>query len=136
MRDRVFALLVHESAEPFATLKRTLADLGVHTFSVTTCQEAKHLIAQCQPHLVFTETALADGSWMRLSRMADDSDVPLSVIVVGSQPDPRQDVVVMERGAFDFIAPPFAPEALEGVVRSATLDVHRRREASVRAVLV
>jgi FixJ family two-component response regulator len=68
--------------------------------------------------------------------MADEADVPVNVIVVGNQPDTRHYLSVMERGAFDFVAPPFEHEPLSCVVRSAAQDVHRRREASAQRVFV
>ena len=135
MNDRLFVLLVHDDPEPFATLRQALRQMGIETFSVATCQDAKQLISQCKPHIVFTGDAVADGSWLRVLRMAEDSEVPLNVIVVGALPDMKKYISVMEGGAFDFVAPPFEHEPLEFVVRSAALDAHHRREASVRAFL-
>jgi FixJ family two-component response regulator len=66
---------------------------------------------------------------MTILNIAESAEVPLNVIVVASQPDTRFYVSVMERGAFDFVAPPFEHESLNFVVRSAELDVRRRREA-------
>jgi len=135
MNDHLFALLIHDRPEPFAALTRTLKDLRIETYSVATCQEAKHLISQCKPHLIFTEDALVDGSWTRVLRMAEDADVPLNVIVVGTLPDTRQYLSAMERGAFDFLAPPFEHQPLKFVVRSAALDVQRRREALLQRAI-
>ncbi len=135
MTDRVFALLVHDRPETFSALKRVLGDLGVETSSVTSCQEAKHLISECKPHVVLTEDALADGSWMRIQRMAEDSNVPLNVIVVSPLADTKQYISAMERGAFDFVAPPFEHEPLKFVVRSAALDADRRRQGSLQSLM-
>ena len=134
MREHLFALLIHDRSEPFEALRGTLRELSVETYSVETCKEAKELIAQCEPHIVFTESSLADGSWVSVLRMAENAGVPLSVIVVGTLPDDRLNLSVVERGAFDFVAPPFEREPLDSVIRSAALDVHRRREASAQAV--
>jgi len=130
MSERLFALLIHDGREPFEDLRRTLKDLSVETFSVETCQEARELIAQCKPQLVFTENSLADGSWVSIQQMAEDADVPLSVIVVGS--DSRNYLSVMERGAFDFVAPPFEHEPLNCVVRCAAAEALRKREVSAQ----
>lgn len=133
MRNHLFALLVHDHAEPFESLRRALRDLSVETYSITTCKEARDLISQCQPHIIFTESAVADGPWTRILKMAEAADVPVSVIVVGTVPDTRFYLSAMERGAFDFVAPPFEHEALNFVVRSAALNAHRRREALAHA---
>ncbi|MGA2986187.1 MAG: response regulator [Terriglobia bacterium] len=136
MRERLFAVLIHDHREPFESLRRILRDLSIETYSVSTCKEAVDLISQCKPHVVFTESSMVDGSWLSILNMAEEANVPLSVIVVGALPVTRHYVSVMERGAFDFVAPPFEQEPLNLVVRSAALDAHRRREASGRTVVV
>jgi len=130
MSERLFALLVHDHPGPFESLKRALRDLAVETYSVETCKEAEDLISQCRPHLVFTENALPDGSWVNILNVAEASNVPLNVIVVGAFPDTHSYLSAMERGAFDFVAPPFEREPLSFIVRSAELDARHRREAT------
>jgi DNA-binding NtrC family response regulator len=134
MRERIFALLIHDRSEPFDSLRRVLRDLSIETYSVETCKQAKELITQCEPQIVFTASSLADGSWATILRMAEDAGVPLSVVVVGAQPDSRLNLSVIQRGAFDFVAPPFNREPLDFMIRSAAEGVHRRREASAQAV--
>jgi FixJ family two-component response regulator len=73
---------------------------------------------------------------MTILNIADSAAVPLSVIVVAAVPDMHLYMSVMERGAFDFIAPPFEHEALNFVVRSAALNTHRRREVLAHAVIL
>ncbi len=133
MAEHLFALLVHNRSESFESLKRTLKDLSVETYSVATCKEAAALIAQCRPHVIFTDKSLADGSWASILNIAESADVPLSVIVVAAHPDTRLYVSVMERGAFDFVVPPFEHEALSFVTRSAALHAHRCRNALAHA---
>ena len=133
MAEHLFALLVHDQSESFESLKRTLRDLSVETYSVATCKEAAALITQCRPHLIFTGKSLADGSWVSILNIADSADVPPSVIVAAAYPDTRFYVSVMERGAFDCVAPPFEHEALSYVTRSAALHTHRRRNELANA---
>ncbi len=130
MSEHLFALLVHDHPEPFESLRRTLRDLSIETYSVATCKEAEDLITQCKPHIIFAESALGDGTWASVLNMAESADVPLSVIVVGALPNTRHYLSVMERGAFDYVTPPFEHEPLNYVVRSAALNTHRRRQAS------
>jgi DNA-binding NtrC family response regulator len=132
MAERLFALLVHDQSESFESLKRTLRDLSVETYSVTTCKEAAALISQCRPHMIFTAKSLEDGSWASVLNIADSADVPLSVIVVAAHPDTRLYVSVMEHGAFDFVVPPFEHEPLSFVTRSAALYTHRLRDGLAR----
>lgn len=129
MSDHLFVLLIHDPPRRFESLRQVLGDLSIETYSVRTCKEAADLIAQCRPHIVFTQSSLPDGSWLTVQRLAEDSKVPLSVVVVAEFADTHDYVSVMERGAFDFIAPPFEHEPLRFVVRSAALDAQRRRDA-------
>jgi FixJ family two-component response regulator len=71
--------------------------------------------------------------WVSILNIADSADVPLSVIVVAGHPDTRLYVSVMERGAFDFVVPPFEHEPLSFVTRSAALYTQRRRIALAHA---
>jgi DNA-binding NtrC family response regulator len=135
MSEHLFAVLVHSHPEPFESLRRVLKDLSVETYSVATCKEAQELIHDCKPHLIFAESCVADGSWVSILNMAEAEDVPLNVIVVGAIPDTHLYLSVMERGAFDFIAPPFEHEPLEFLVRSAARECHRRRETSARMAM-
>ena len=134
MKEHLFALVVHDCPEPFESLKRTLRELSVEAFSIETCREAENLIGQCRPHLIFTQGGLQDGSWLRVLNLAEASDPSPKVIVVGAFPDTRLYLSVMEKGAFDFVAPPFEPLPLGFVVRTAELDV-RRRDALARAAV-
>lgn len=77
MSEHLFALLVHDQAEPFESLKRTLMDLSVETYSVATCKEALDLISHCKPHIIFTERSLADGTWASVINMAEERTCPL-----------------------------------------------------------
>jgi DNA-binding NtrC family response regulator len=135
MRDHLFALLVHGHLKPFESLKKTLWELSIETYSVATCREARDLITQCKPHVIFAEDVLPDGSWQSVLNIAEAADVPLSLIVVGSVPNTHSYLSVMDRGAFDYVAPPFEHEPLYHVVRSAGLAACRRREAAARVAV-
>lgn len=129
MSENLFALLVHDHLGPFESLTRTLRDLSVETYSVESCKEAEDFVSHCRPPIIFTGKSLVDGSWVSILNIADSADVPISVIVVGAVPDMDLYLSAMERGAFDFVAPPFEHEPLNFVIRSAALDTHRRKEA-------
>ncbi len=135
MAEHVFALLIHDQPELFQPLRRALRELAVDTYSVSTCQEAGELISQCRPHIIFTEVRLQDGSWVSVLNRAEAAEVPPSVIVVAPLPEIRLYLSIMDRGAFDFVAPPFDPESLKFIVDSAAQHVHRHREALAMAAM-
>ncbi len=131
---RTFALLVFNQPEHLESLKRTLKELSVETCCVPTCQKAAALLTQTQPHLVFTAPFVSDGSWVDIINLAERVDTPPNVIVVGIATDVKDHSSVVERGAFGFVIPPFEPAGLAEVVRSAQLDLSRRRLAMAEAL--
>jgi DNA-binding NtrC family response regulator len=135
MNKQPFALLIHEPAEHFECLRESLKQLSVHTYSISTCRQAENLLSQCKPDLIFTESCVEDGSWLTILNLAEATRVPLSVVVVGSQPDTQLYTSVMELGAFDFVVPPFERESLDFVVKSAALNTHRLRGVMVHAAV-
>jgi DNA-binding NtrC family response regulator len=136
MNDRCFAILVHDRPAPLDSLKSALKDLSIDTFSVRSCEEAKRLIAETQPQVVFTDTSLPDGSWMDMVNAAEVAPSPVNVIVVGANKDVKFYLNALERGAFDFVLPPFEKQALDFVVQSAAQDSRHRRFARARAAVV
>lgn len=135
MNDNFFALLVYDQKGPVESLKTALKDLPVETCSVRTLDEVRRLIPQTHPHVVFTDTALPDGSWKDVINVVEKSETPVNVIVVGKNQDIEFYVTALERGAFDFVLPPFEHDALGFVVKTAGEDArHRRTDMARRAV--
>ncbi|TAM80920.1 MAG: response regulator [Acidobacteria bacterium] len=133
MKDKGFALMVHDRADPFQALKPVLRCLGVDTFSVSNCVDAVHLLEQTHPHLLFTDTQLPDGTWIDLVNLADGTAVPACVILVGQSKDPELFQSALNNGAFDFISPPFDPDTISQILSRAMALVRNRREQLSRA---
>ena len=135
MSDQFYALLVHDRPAPLESLKSALKQLSIQTYSVQSCEEAKRLLPQTQPHVVFTDTALPDGSWTDVVDMAENANSPVNVIVVGANKDIKLYISALERGAFDFVLPPFELQALDFVVQSAGDNAKQRRHAQARSAV-
>lgn len=134
MAERLFALLIHNGAKPFEALRRMLSDLSVETCTVATCQEAADLISRRRPDVIFTERAMTQGSWKSILNLAPQAEFPLSVIVVAAHVDMPFYLSVMERGAFDFVVPPFERAPLDFVVKTAARNTcSLRRPTSLGA---
>ena len=136
MEQRVFAILVHDKPFPIESLRQALRDLHVDTYSVHSCKEARDLISQTHPQLVFTDVSVSDGSWADVVSLAEHAEAPLDVIVVGSTVNTKFYVSAIERGAFDFVLPPFELGGLRHVVRTAELNVRDRRMAQTQPAKV
>lgn len=129
MEDPITALLAFTRPEPLHELKVALGHLRVESSTVRTCGEAAlYLWSQDPPHLVFTETQLADGTWTDILHLAARALAPLSVIVVSPVVDVELYIRTIELGAFDFLVPPFRPEEVGHVVRTTAAYVLRRRK--------
>jgi DNA-binding NtrC family response regulator len=128
MVEMVSALLVNDREETFGTLKPILESQCIVTREAKTCGEALLLLWGKQPpHLVFSDVQLADGNWRDVISLADKCPLPINIIVVSRQLDVNLYIGAMERGAFDFITPPFEAPDVAHVVRCAAQNVLRRR---------
>ena len=130
MKEQVTAMLVHSANEPLATLNGVLERQSVKTTWAQTCAQVLQILEfGPAPHLVFTDTVLPDGTWERVLTLAGNAAQYANVIVVSASADMRLYIETVERGAWDFMAPPFADIEVAHVVRCAVENVHKRRAA-------
>jgi DNA-binding NtrC family response regulator len=133
MSEKISVLLVSGEPESFAPLKSLLQSQSLETREVPSCGEALLVLWGKQPpHLVFTDTQLPDGTWAEVISLAGKAQAPSNVIVVSRLVDVKLYVEAIERGAFDFITPPFEARELRHIVRRATEDVLERRAIARR----
>lgn len=135
MKRKVFALVVHERPDPCQLLKQVLRRLGVDAFSVSSCEEATHLLEQTHPHLIFTDTKLPDGTWVDVMNLVENAPFPVCAILVGSRKDAQAFEAALNYGAFDFIFPPFDAEVVSQLLTQAMALVRARREMQARAAV-
>ena len=129
MAEEIRALLVHDNPETFRALRPALESQAVRTVRARNCREIARLLKSPNPpQLIFTEAQLPDGTWQDIVRLVEGSGSPINVIVVSRLVDVGLYIEVIERGAFDFIAPPFEPAALHHIVRCAASDALSRRQ--------
>ncbi len=130
MKKHTRALLVYGQAEHLEVLKRELEAQSIRTSRARTSRQALRIFERLNPPpLVFTDVALPDGTWADVLAHAAKATTPVNVIVVSRLVDPKTYVEVIERGAFDFVAPPFGSSELAHVVRCAMGNVTSRGEA-------
>jgi DNA-binding NtrC family response regulator len=129
---KVWALVVCGRGDHLISLRQILDPL-VKVSDVRTCEEAaRYLEKPDPPHLVFTDTAMSDGSWLDVLKLAAKAPKPVNVIVASRAPDVRLYMEAMDEGAFDYVtASSLVPEVAH-VLRSAAENVLSRREAQER----
>lgn len=122
MRTKANALLVHDEEGLVAELKPLLQLQGFTVLKVRTCAEAEAALGGVKPALIFTSTQLTDGTWADVTALAERQHPSVPVIVVSRFVDLPLYTEVLERGATDFIVPPFNKADLAWVVGSALLN--------------
>ena len=134
MPDRITALLVSDGREPFEKLELALDYQGVRTFRAESSAEVLPLLEQPDsPQMIFTDITLSDGTWADVLGPAARHCVP--VIVVSRLVDFDLYVQSLERGAFDFVVPPFLSADLAHIVRCAAWDRNNRRALHATAAV-
>lgn len=124
-----FALLASDGSPCFDELRAHLKSQGMEVWMARSCKSALRLLEQTHPEVVFTAASLTDGTWVRIVGRVQEMTVPINVIVVGKHTDTRSHRSAIERGAFDFILPPFEMDPISQVGRTAAENARRRRKA-------
>lgn len=134
MVDEVSALLVYKQEEPLGALAPELKQQFIKTCRAETCQEAARLLDRVDPpRLIFTDTTLPDGNWRDMLGIAERAREAVNVVVVARFLDVELYLETMERGACDFIVPPFLAPDLAHVVVCAMEGAASRRGGRVHA---
>src|SRR5438876_12380076 len=119
MPQPISALLVHQAEDPMSELKSVLEGQQIVMIRAHSCREATDLLSSHSLNLVFTDAEMPDGAWCDVVEAAAAARTPVRVIVVARVSDVRFYLEVMQRGAFDFLTPPFAPADVGHVIRCA-----------------
>jgi DNA-binding NtrC family response regulator len=132
-REAMSALLVYNRPDPLEELKQVLESQGVRASVARSCGEAAlRLWSERPPDVVFTDTQLGDGTWADVLKVAASAQAPTNAIVVSRCADVRFYLETIERGAFDYLTPPFDPTGVACVVRHAEADIVQRRRTQAR----
>ncbi|HLW79025.1 MAG TPA: response regulator [Terriglobia bacterium] len=129
MRQKIRAVLVRNSPSDLAALRSILQQL-IKVTDARSCEEAgRHLRVPDPPHLVFTSTALSDGTWLEVLALAREAPKPVNVVVMARDAEVGLYVTAMEAGAFDFVTASATVPELAHVLRNAAENVLHRRGA-------
>lgn len=136
MGEKVKAVMIYDRQEPSEALTEVLRRLGMEVRHVRTCQEASLLFRKPETtEVVFTDTALPDGTWKDVLRLAQQHHEFLPVIVVSHVVDMDLYLQALESGAFDFVTPPFLTHELASVTGSAVCKRLVRRDIHLSRVV-
>jgi FixJ family two-component response regulator len=101
---------------------------------VKSCQDLRRTLNEIRhPCVIFTDVVLPDGTWMDVLAISPNTRIPVNVVVVARLADTRLYVETIEKGAFDFVVPPFSDHDLNHVLRCAVDGVVRRARTGLQA---
>src|SRR5579862_5989952 len=121
MNNPILAVRIHDKSEAGRALGTALANLPMESHGVESFVEAKELIAQLQPLMVFVDSAIWRAARADILEAQLAAAQFFNVIVVGSTSDIEIYVATLEQGAFEYTAPPFFQETLNRLVQSAAM---------------
>jgi len=124
-------LLVCDEGSCLSSVGAVLRDhVLVEVTRARSCQEAFHTLLTCGriPHLILTDTKLADGSWEDILNLATAVVQPVNVFIVSRIGNIGLYREAMSQGAFDFITPNIPPAAFAQALNDATEDICLRRK--------
>ncbi|MGH9453514.1 MAG: response regulator [Terriglobia bacterium] len=138
MNTSYSALIVSAQDGVYLPLAECLQGDLVHTLRARTCREARSLLQQCTPRVLFTDTSLPDGSWTDVLNLATGQSGNIPVILVSRFDDMELYLQAIERGAFDFMSLPLSPSDVAFIFQHASManlqsPANARRAAAASA---
>jgi DNA-binding NtrC family response regulator len=102
-------------------LRKVLHEAGVRVHEVRSCAGARlALRALKAPAVLFSDTSLPDGTWADVLALATEGERQVPVIVVSRVVDINLYINALEKGASDFVVPPFYSKDISHVLSCAT----------------
>ena len=131
---RTGVLFVSPHHEDATVLSRMLGSLPVPLEHVADLQHARVTI-QVEPYqVIFTEAILPDGTWRDVVDLARRVTHPPAVIVTDASADARFWAEVLNLGAYDLIAQPFATAEVRRILSYACSRLSDKARTAASAV--
>lgn len=121
MREQSGVLMVSCGDAANLALRKVLNDAGIHVRTARSYAEAQVVLKSCNvPAVLFSDTALPDGTWADILALATEEGRHVPVVVVSRVVDINLYINALEKGASDFIVPPFYLQDISYVLKGAT----------------
>ena len=127
-------LFVSPNREDATTLSRMIGSLSVPIEHVADLAHARPIIQNGLYSVVLTEANLADGTWLDVLELARRVTPPSEVIVTDAAADPRFWSEVLNRGAYDLIAQPFAAAEVQRILFNACIHASTTPKSATAAL--
>ena len=123
-------LIVEDEPDVAAILKRIVEAAGPWRARVLTDPAGLDAALDPLPDLVFTDLAMPGLDGFEVIRRVIERDAGLPVIVISAHASLENAVRAVKSGAFDFLAKPFKPEAVELMLTKVERDRALRRRVA------
>lgn len=121
MQQGCSVLLVSGQGATDFALRKVLREAGVQVHSVQSCAEVRQVLRDGRvPCVLFCDASLPDGTWADILSLATRGALEIPVIVVSRVVDIKLYIDALEKGAADFIVPPFYRGDIAHVLKCAT----------------
>jgi two-component system response regulator PilR (NtrC family) len=112
-------LFVSPRSDDATTLSRMLGSLSVQIEYVADLAHARAMIREGNYPVILTEANLRDGTWLDVLDLAHRVTPRSEVIVTDATADARFWAEVLNMGAYDLIAQPFATGEVQRILSNA-----------------
>lgn len=120
MKEDSCVLMVSGDDGTHLALRKALSAAGVRVRLARTCEEARAILERFStPAALFSEVMLPDGTWADIVELAAAGSRQVPVIVVSRVVDINLYINALEKGASDFIVPPFYYRDISHVLKCA-----------------
>ena len=123
-------LIVEDEPDLAAILKRIVEAAGPWRARILTDPTGLDAALAALPDLVFTDLVMPGLDGFDVIRRVRDRDPDLPVIVISAHASLENAVRAVREGAFDFLAKPFKPEAVELILAKTERDRALRQRAT------
>ncbi len=128
--ETLAVLIVEDEPDIAAILKRIVEAAGPWRARVLTDPTGLEVALEPQPDLVFTDLAMPGMDGFEVIRRVGARDPDLPVVVISAHASLENAVRAVREGAFDFLAKPFKPEAVELILVKTERDRALRRRVT------
>lgn len=122
MREGSGVLMVCGGEGSNLSLRKVLNDAGIHVRIARSCAEARLALGDLNvAQVLFSDTTLPDGTWTDVVSLAAEQKRRVPVVVVSRVVDINLYITALEKGAYDFIVPPFYHQDVLHVLKCAAV---------------
>lgn len=120
MQEDSSVLMVSGGEATEMALRKVLNEAGIHVHMVRNCAEARFVLKEITvPAVLFSDAVLPDGTWADILALATEGELQIPVVVVSRDVDINLYISALEKGASDFIVPPFYQKDIAHVLKCA-----------------